>query len=375
MLEKMKRFTAIVLPLFLGLLLSACTGGSNEPEETWDLAGKTYYNTVDDYNNIDHARIWFGKDGSFVLTDDFYDGYYEMSGTWTIKENVITLNVEKSGVGNYTKVLFEIQDEDTLVLKTMIAGSESDDVFTTTKPSGGSTGKTDDGPHGTVDWKKDFTITDGHNKYYNTVSHGLDPSYVDLYDDGSFLFVDVVGMGADQIIGLYGMEGDVLLFSNFTNKFYDKNGNEVYNFEMKIIDNDTLVLLTDLQGSLVGEVFTTSGVYPEGLDTWSVHKIFTHAPIKDVDAVYYPSLELKKDGTFIFTENCYAGMGRLKGTWMETPGGYIVCDVTDNSEMQGVAGGDTKTIIFEYADPNTLMLDTDLCMSMKGDTFNLSTVE
>ena len=375
MLENMKRFTAIILSFVICTALLACTGGSQpEQTKTWDLAGKTYYNTVDDYDNIDHSRIWFGKDGSFVLTDDFYDGYYEMSGTWSVKENVITLDVESTGVGNYTKVLFEVQDDDTIVLKTMIAGSKSDDVFTTTKPADDS-GKTNNEPHGTVDWKKDFTITDGHNKYYNTTSHGLDPSYVDLYDDGSFLFVEVVGMGAEQIIGTYGQEGDVLMFSNFMNKFYDWNGNEVYNMEMRIIDNDTLVLMTDLQGSMVGEVFTTSGELPEGLDTWSVHKIYTHAPIEGTPAQFLPTLELNKDGTFVFTENVYAGMAHYRGTWMETPGGYIVCDATDNKELQGFAGQDVETIIFEYAEPNTLVLNTDLCMSLKGDTFNLDIVE
>lgn len=365
-----------IIPVLTSLFMIACTGG-NEPEqkETWDLAGKTFYNTVDEYDNLDHARVWFGKDGSFVLTDDFYDGYYEMSGTWSISENVITLNVEKTGVGNYEKVLFEIQDEDTIVLKTMIAGSKSDDVFTTTKPVTDGSGKTNNEPHGTVEWKKDFTITDGHNKYYNTTSHGLDPSYIDLYDDGSFLFVDVVGMGAEQIVGTYGQEGDVLMFSNFTNKFYDWNGEEVYNMEMRIIDNDTLVLMVDLQGSMTGDVFTTSGELPEGLDTWTVHKIFTHTPIEGTPEAFLPTLELNKDGTFVFTENVYAGMAHYRGTWTETAGGYIVCDATDNKELQGFAGQGVETIIFEYAEPNTLMLNTDLCMSLKGDTFNLSIVE
>ena len=43
--------------------------------------------------------------------------------------------------------------------------------------------------------------------------------------------------------------------------------------------------------------------------------------------------------------------------------------------LQGFAGQGVDTIIFEYAEPNTLVLNTDLCMSLKGDTFNLDTVE
>ena len=121
--------------LLMIMMLCACSSGKKE-DEGFDLSGKTYYNTIDEYGNEDHSKVWFGKDGSFVFRDNFFEGYYELEGTWSVSENVATLNVEKSGVGNYDKVIFEIKDADTLVLKTSLAGSFSDQIFSTTETKG-----------------------------------------------------------------------------------------------------------------------------------------------------------------------------------------------------------------------------------------------
>ena len=100
----MKRFIVILLTV---LILCSCTKKSNH-----DIAGKTYYNTVDEYGNSEHSKVWFGKDNSFVINDNFFDGSYEISGKWSINENVINLEVEKTGVGEFKTIKFEITDDD-----------------------------------------------------------------------------------------------------------------------------------------------------------------------------------------------------------------------------------------------------------------------
>ena len=129
------------------LLMLLCSCKKQEPEPSFDLGGKTYYNTVDNYGNENHSKLWFGKDGSFVMTDNFYDGYYDITGSWSLKENVCTLNVENTGVGTFSTILFEVKDNDTLILKTNLAGSVSGDTFSTTEikgPTGDDSGKKDD---------------------------------------------------------------------------------------------------------------------------------------------------------------------------------------------------------------------------------------
>ena len=108
----MKKRIISVLVLLLTVLL--CLSGCTKKEEAagYDLSGKTYYCTVDDYGNEEHSKIWFGKDGSFVMKDNFYDGYYEISGTWKVSENVVTLDVTDTGVGEFKKIIFEIEDEE-----------------------------------------------------------------------------------------------------------------------------------------------------------------------------------------------------------------------------------------------------------------------
>ena len=125
----------IGMMVLLVMLLCSCTG-KKEPKAKYDLGGKTFYNTVDNYGHEDHAKVWFGKDGTFVLNDSYKDGYYDVTGNWTLKEDVCSLEVKETGQGSYGTIIFEVKDNDTLVLKTGLSGSASDDVFSTTETKG-----------------------------------------------------------------------------------------------------------------------------------------------------------------------------------------------------------------------------------------------
>lgn len=378
----MKNILRSLAVLCIVFLFGCTSKPDNQPASSYEIGGRTYYNTADQYGNAEHAKVWFGKDGSFVLTDNTHSGFYEMQGTWSISENVITLNVEKTGIGNFTKVLFEISDENKIVLKTMLAGSLSDDVFTTEKPvwtpSSVSTAAPSSKPEPTKT-PDTASVSEEYIAYYNTDQNNpFGTSFIEFHDDGTFLLTEVQGMGAVQVGGLYGQEGNTLLFSNFDNDLYDSNGQNIYNFEMDIIDEDTLVLQKNLTASMKGDVFTTSGKKPAGYSSSSesgpmyINGEFAakHDPSAGIPEQFEPSLKLETNGEFTFTENCYAGMGQYKG-WYEVNEIEYILHVEDASTMQGFAGQDVKKILFKIKDANTIVLSTDLCMSLIGDEFYL----
>ncbi|MBR4462171.1 MAG: Ig-like domain-containing protein [Erysipelotrichaceae bacterium] len=135
--------------LMIVLMLAGCT---KKPEETVsDLGGKTFYDTADAYGSKDHSKVWFGKDGSFVFTDNSSTGPYDISGSWSVKENVCTLEATDGFSG---KIIFELQEDGTMVLKTGLSGSRSGDSFTTDESKGYSSGE-DSGSGKKDDGKED----------------------------------------------------------------------------------------------------------------------------------------------------------------------------------------------------------------------------
>nr|MCR5096548.1 Ig-like domain-containing protein [Erysipelotrichaceae bacterium] len=128
------RALKIMTVVFIIFVLCACSSKKEDDKPAFDISGKTYYSTVDDFNHSDHAKVWFGRNGTFVLNDSYKDGYYEMNGTWELNEDVCTLNVENDS--SFSKVIFEVKDDDTIVLKTTLLGSRSDSIFSTTETKG-----------------------------------------------------------------------------------------------------------------------------------------------------------------------------------------------------------------------------------------------
>ena len=63
-------------------------------------------------------------------------------------------------------------------------------------------------------------------------------------------------------------------------------------------------------------------------------------------------------------------MGQYRG-WYEVNEIEFILHVEDASTMQGFAGQDVKKIVFKKKDANTIVLSTDLCMSLLGDEFYL----
>ena len=227
----MKKRIASVFILLLAVLLSL--SGCKKTEETtgYDLSGKTYYNTVDEFGNEEHSKVWFGKDGSFVLKDNYSGGFIESSGTWSVSENVATLEVTDTG----KKIIFEIVDEDTLKLKTTLMGSLQDQIFSTTETKGSSGSSSDSG----------FTYTN----YYNTSQSSTKVSRAEIHSDGSFTFIDQNDLSITEINGTYTKESDVL-------KMKGDEFSSGKQFEFKIMSSGTLVLQNDIGVSATGDVFS-----------------------------------------------------------------------------------------------------------------------
>ncbi|MBO4919328.1 MAG: hypothetical protein J5365_04150, partial [Erysipelotrichaceae bacterium] len=228
----------LVLLISLTLILCGCTKKTEQSAAKYDLGGKTYYNHDDRYELSDASSVWFGKDGSFVLRDNYFDGWYQITGTWAVSENVVTLDVTETGVGEFTKIRFEIKDDSELILKTSIAGSQSDDHFRTDKPE----------------------ITDTveliYTTYYDADSPFTNKSYLELNEDGSFLLADMDDFGIFEYTGTYVLIGENLIL----NIDHDIDGlSQIF---MTRTDADTFVLNQNLGVARTGDRFCIPGTDP-----------------------------------------------------------------------------------------------------------------
>ncbi|MBO4358533.1 MAG: hypothetical protein J5796_01895 [Erysipelotrichaceae bacterium] len=339
--------------LIMLIVLCGCTGGE-EGTKKYDVGGKTYYVTKDN-----ETKVWFGKDGNFVLIDCTQFGAVERTGTWSVEDNVLTLvKDDESGT-----VKFEIQDEDTIILKSSLDGCGFDDVFSTDEKYAGGWNNPNNG----------FEYTVFHNAEQAPGSR----SSIEIRTDGSFTLIERnTGGVVSEISGLYGMteDGGVYMFSNF-DPFKDSKGNMVYNFEMMVFDSETLILNEDLITSNKNDQFTFSGElntsYQSVPGSQFTTTTWVHEPFNDILEIYLPTMTIATDYSFTFMENTFSGMGFYNGYCQKTSNGWA-CDVLEADTMQGYLGEDVKLIEFEYdADGKTLILKTDLCSSTSGDRFQL----
>lgn len=363
----------VVLCLFL---LCACTPKVEEEEKTPVIAGKTYYNTYDEFDNVEHSKIWFGKDGSFVMKDNFYEGNYEIAGTWSVKEDVCTAEVESSGVGDFSRILFEIKDEDTLILKTTLAGSKMDEVFSTTevKGTGSNSASSNSGNSGNsgnsethADIKHVFeTVENSYFVFYNISQKTDVVSMVELIGKDVIIFQDRNDFGVSEFQGSFKEEDGYIVITAAAkeNPFPARMVGEKF---LKIEDKNTLIMEQDFPLSAAGDTFSSRNPNYDG-----DYAKFKHEPTDMCSDMYLPMVEFYSADrdSFVFTENLFSQMGEIFGWFEETDKAYI-CHVEDTHQLQGFAGADVTVIEFEKKDSKTLVLKTDICLSQAGDVFKL----
>ena len=230
-----KRFLGAFL--VFAILFAGCT--EKKEEAQYDINGKTYYNTIEEYGNESHSRVWFGKDGSFTMKENAADGTHEFGGKWALKENVLTLESDDS-IG---KIVFEVQDNDTIVLRTSLYGSRSEQVFSTTE----TTGPTGGVAPSAANTGKEISYA----AYYDVTRITSNKPVVQFKADGTFHFDDVNDYSIYSFDGTYEKtEGDGLLLS-YTQGIENKT------ISFTIVDNETLVLNTDVGLAVTGDVFST----------------------------------------------------------------------------------------------------------------------
>ena len=187
----------------------------------------------------------------------------------------------------------------------------------------------------------------------------------------------VTGMTGNELVRQILIEGSrdhVLGFDNFYASSIDTVADHLQDerFEFFEYDGDTVVLMRDLYGSRVNDVFTVSGKLPDGYDP-NINNInpsakYVHEPSDMTSEEYLPYVVFDSQGRFVFTENLFSGMGEISGTYELTDTGYV-CKVEQS--YYGWKGYDVKVIEFEFKDMETLELKTDLCMSLAGDLFHV----
>ena len=260
---KRKRICTVLF-LALLMLIGGCT---KKPEEKtgYDLAGKTFYNTVDEYGNTDHSSLWLGKDGSFVLKDNFYEGYYQMIGDWTLNENVLTLEVKESGVGNFSKVLFEAVDDENLQLKTTLAGSKADQIFSVNEIKGSDVSKDPDTPKDTDTGKEEKDPEFTYATFYNISQSSKEKSYCELRSDDSFAFIDRNDLSVSEYNGTFTQEGDLL-----TLKCPEKT------IRFLILSERKLQLQSDVGVSATGDEFSADYLPPQEIHCTGLTSLYNN---------------------------------------------------------------------------------------------------
>ncbi len=352
----MKNAKILLALIIAALCLCACTSKKEEEEvkPAYDIAGKTYYNTVDNYGHDDHAKVWLGKDGSFVFNDSYSDGYYEVSGTWTINENVCTLNVEKTGAGSFSKILLEVEDADTLGLKTNLEGSRSGDTFSINEIKG-STVKPDEKKE--EEKKEDSKEGETSNEIptEDIKCTGLTSLYNNYwaYEGVKNYDLEVKKIPADS--------NEVVTYKSDDESVVTV---DAYGYATAVKEGKTKIHIK------CGDVERVVGFETRSKTPKAVAMTF-RSRHDDIDKNLRPSVYFDGAGNFVFTENCYSGMGKYKGTYTRDDDDHYICKVVDASSMQGYMGEDVKEIVFKILDDNTLRLKTPLCMSAANDIFDL----
>ena len=265
-----RKFNYFVFVFMVLMILVGCTKNNNDDNNNKiDISGKTFYTT--------QGSVWLAKDNTFVITD----GTEEIVGKWSINENVLNLESEKDG-----KIIFEVEDDKTIVLKTSLKNLVSGTTFTTDKSE-----------------EKPETATI-KGTFANTSQSGNTFSYVELREDMSFTFIDRNDFSITETNGTYSVDKDTLTLSDYTGTI--SIGAE--KIELLIKDNKTLILQTDVGVSAVGDIFVKDAPIQntvknipctglkslynnywsvEGSSSWNIE--VTPTPADTTDIIYYSS--------------------------------------------------------------------------------------
>ena len=188
---------------------------------------------------------------------------------------------------------------------------------------------------------------------------------VTFFDDGTFIMHENLYEGMGDYSGTYSFDGAYYDCTVTDISFSGYKGDNIKQFSFLKFDADTIVLLDTLCGSQEKDVFVRGTIKPaQEVGTVSTVRHYVSDSEMFSDP-YMPELVLNPDGTFLLTENLFAGMGHYSGTF--TSDDYILTLHVENTDFSGFAGDDVTEITFEALSEDVLQLMTDLCGSVKFD--------
>ncbi len=191
---------------------------------------------------------------------------------------------------------------------------------------------------------------------------------VTFFDDGTFVMHENLYEGMGDYSGTYSFDGSYYDCTVTDISFSGFKGDNIKQFSFLKFDADTLVLLDTLCGSQEKDVFVREkgGTIKPPQEVGTVNTVRRYvSDSKMFSDPYMPELVLNPDGTFVLTENLFAGMGHYSGTF--TSDDYILTLHVDKTDFSGFAGDDVTEITFEALSEDVLQLMTDLCGSVKFD--------
>ena len=374
----MKKKNILIVLLICGLLaLTACTKKEEEKKSVYDLSGKTYYNTVDNYGHEDHSNIWFGKDGSFVLSDSYKDGYNEMSGKWTLSENVCTLDVESAKVGNYSKIIFEVQNDDALKLRTSLEGSKAEDLFTINEIKGSSVTPADSS---STPADSSSTPSENSSTKPSDTAPETKPEESSSETKPSETTPSTASIPCTGITSLYHNYWSYEGTKDWDLEIRPVPANTTDKITFKSADESVVKINDKGFASAVGVGKTTITA------TCGDQKLTVNYEVKDktpkaVATTWVsnnpnsikggePTIYFDGAGNFDFRENFYSGYGHYKGTY-KIDGEYYYCTVTSTSFDNTVSPVNVSEIVFKIKGDNVLKFKSSVAMSQSGDLFYL----
>ena len=108
--------------------------------------------------------------------------------------------------------------------------------------------------------------------------------------------------------------------------------------------------------------------YEGSISTSYSTRVYKYEDI-DLNPLYYPTLLLNDDMTFVFTENMYAGMLDIVGEY-EIIDGKVVLTIQNQEDLQGFSCEGLQIIALKTYDEDTLVLQTDVCYSRTDAIFS-----
>ena len=216
-----------------------------------------------------------------------------------------------------------------------------------------------------VDFETFYDVFDGDNIRW-TCAGQYSTDYIEFaIEDGQLYLImgreneDYDEYAVAQVDKIY-YDGNADVVTLMISEYTDELPSNVFTIEMERFDDGYIMANNYYADYSVGEYASQEYGY----------NIMFEYQDPELNEAYYPYLGLSSDGNFVMCENYYEGMMYFYGTY-ELTDDEVICTVTstDPASLDGIAGGDTKTIYFWIDEDGNLLIEQDICYTRYGALF------